>query len=113
MSLTAAILYFLSTRCRWEVELLNAGSWFSVVVERFSDDLSTHPFVARRGTLQTVDDEAEKKRIRQAFIDRIREKNLSRNVLAVPGHKPGASTEDICTEERAFIWKLADVVEVT
>jgi len=105
-------MYFLSTRYGRKVELFNADPRVSVEVERFSDDLSTYTFVTLQGTLRTVDDEAEKKRIRQAFIDRIGEKNLSRNVLAALGHKPGASTEEICTEERAFIWKLADVVDI-
>lgn len=74
-------------------------------IEEFSDDLSTCNFVTLQGILQTVDEEVEKRRIRQAFIDRIEEKNLSKNVPAELGHKPGASTGRSAP-------KLADVVDI-
>ncbi len=81
-------------------------------VERYAPDLSSYRFVTLRGRLDEVRDPEEKRRVRVGFIDLIRNKNLSRNVLLALGHSPNDPLDSIVEEERSLIWKLVDVEKI-
>ena len=84
----------------------------SVEVERYSDDLSFYNFVTMQGYLIEETDTITKKQIRQKFIDMIKEKKLSPNILSALGHEPSEPLESIATEERSNIWKLTGVTDI-
>ena len=105
-------MYFLSTRYGKKIQFFRQHPYVSVEVERTSSDLSWYNFVTLQGRLVEVDDSIEKKIIRQKFIGMIREKNLSKNILAALGHSPQEPIESIASEERSCIWKLTGVTDI-
>ena len=47
--------------------------------------------------------------VKQKFVELIKKKNLSSNVLSALGHSPDEPLDALLTEERNSVWKLADV----
>ncbi len=102
-------LYFLSTKYGKKIEYFRKSPYVSVEVERYTRDLSSYTFVTMQGYLEEVTDSIEKKIIREKFVDLIRGKKLSLNILAALGHSPQDPPEAICLEERSLVWKLTGV----
>jgi nitroimidazol reductase NimA-like FMN-containing flavoprotein (pyridoxamine 5'-phosphate oxidase superfamily) len=102
-------LYFLSTKYGKKMEYFRKSPYASVEVERYTRDLSSYTFVTLQGYLEEVTDSIEKKLIREKFVDLIRERKLSLNILAALGHSPQDPPEAICLEERSLVWKLIGV----
>jgi nitroimidazol reductase NimA-like FMN-containing flavoprotein (pyridoxamine 5'-phosphate oxidase superfamily) len=65
-----------------------------------------------QGYLEEVTDSIEKKLIRQEFVDLIKERRLSKNILAALGHSPQDPPEAIAMEERSLVWKLTGVMDM-
>ncbi len=105
-------LYFLATKYGRKNDLFRQHPYVSVEVERYTKDLSSYTFVTMQGYLVQLEDAIEKKIIRQKFIEMIKEKNLSQNILAALGHKPEEPIESIASEERSNIWKLTGVTDI-
>lgn len=105
-------MYFLSTKYGKKIEFFRIDPHVSVEVERYAPDLSSYRFVTLRGRLEEVGDPEEKRRIREGFVDLIRRRNLSRNVLLALGHSPNDPLDSIVEEERSLIWKLVDVQKI-
>ncbi len=91
------------------MEYFRKSPYVSVEVERYTRDLSSYTFVTLQGYLEEVTDSIEKKMIREKFVNLIREKKLSLNILAALGHSPQDPPEAICLEERSLVWKLIGV----
>ena len=81
----------------------------TVEVEKYTSDLSNFAFVAIPGRLEEVQDPEIKNIVRQKFVELIKKKNLSSNVLSALGHSPDEPIEALLTEERNNVWKLAGV----
>jgi len=105
-------MYFLSTKYGSKIDFFRKDPHVSVEVERYAPDLSSYRFVTLRGRLAEVSDPQEKRGIREGFVDLIRRKDLSLNVLLALGHSPEDPLDSILEEERSLIWKLADVEKV-
>ncbi len=105
-------LYFLATKYGRKNDLFRHHPYVSVEVEKYSSDLSSYTFVTMQGYLVQLEDAIEKKIVREKFLRMIREKNLSRNILAALGHKPEEPLESIASEERSNIWKLTGVTDI-
>jgi nitroimidazol reductase NimA-like FMN-containing flavoprotein (pyridoxamine 5'-phosphate oxidase superfamily) len=105
-------MYFLSTKYGKKIEYFREDPHVSVEVERYASDLSSYSFVTLRGRLVEVSDPQEKRAVREGFVDLIRKKNLSRNVLLALGHSPDDPLDSIVEEERSLIWKLVDVEKI-
>ncbi|MDN7023868.1 pyridoxamine 5'-phosphate oxidase family protein [Methanoculleus sp. FWC-SCC1] len=105
-------LYFLATKYGRKNDLFRQHPYVSVEVERYTSDLSSYTFVTMQGYLVQLEDAIEKKIIRQKFVDMIKSKNLSQNILAALGHKPEEPIESIASEERSNIWKLTGVTDI-
>lgn len=105
-------LYFLATKYGRKNDLFRQHPYVSVEVERYTKDLSSYTFVTMQGYLVQLEDAIEKKIIRRKFIEMIKEKNLSQNILAALGHKPEEPLEAIASEERSNIWKLTGVTDI-
>jgi nitroimidazol reductase NimA-like FMN-containing flavoprotein (pyridoxamine 5'-phosphate oxidase superfamily) len=105
-------MYFLSTKYGRKIELFRLDPHVSVEVERYAPDLSSYRFVTLRGRLAEVEDPGERRAVRERFVDLIRRKNLSRNVLSALGHSPSDPLDSIVEEERSIVWKLVDVEKI-
>ena len=105
-------MYFLSTKYGKKVRYFQQDPNVCVEVEKYSSDLSTYYFMTLLGRLVEVEDENEKKTVREKFVRLIKDKNLSKNILAALGHSPEEPIESIVREDRTFIWKLVDVKEI-
>ncbi|HRW82263.1 MAG TPA: pyridoxamine 5'-phosphate oxidase family protein [Methanothrix sp.] len=105
-------MYFLSTKYGKKIELFREDPHVSVEVERFAPDLSSYRFVTLRGRLVEVSDPEEKRAVKERFVDLIRRKSLSRNVLSALGHSPDDPLDSIAREERSLVWKLVDVQKI-
>jgi len=105
-------LYFLSTKYGKKIQRFHTNPKVAVEIEKYEDDLSEYRFVTLQGRIDQVEDYNEKLNVRKRFIDLIRNKPLSRNVLAALGHSPDDELESIVNEERSFVWKLVDVENI-
>jgi nitroimidazol reductase NimA-like FMN-containing flavoprotein (pyridoxamine 5'-phosphate oxidase superfamily) len=102
-------MYFLSTNYGKKVQYFRDNPLVVVEVERYSPDLSHFSFVALPGRLVEVVDTKAKSKIRKMFVDLIKKKNLSKNVLYALGYSPNEPVEFLLGEERNSVWKLQSV----
>lgn len=102
-------MYFLSTNYGKKVIHFRQNPAVTVEVERYSPDLSSFSFVALPGRLEEVEDHDTKCLVREMFVELIRNKNLSTNVLSALGHSPDEPVESLLTEGRNSVWKLVGV----
>jgi nitroimidazol reductase NimA-like FMN-containing flavoprotein (pyridoxamine 5'-phosphate oxidase superfamily) len=105
-------MYFLSTKYGYKIQHFRRNPNVAVEVERYSPDLSKYTFVTLSGRLVEVEDTEQKKAVRENFVHRIKEKNLSKSVMAALGHSPDDPLDALVTEERSLVWKLTDVTEI-
>jgi nitroimidazol reductase NimA-like FMN-containing flavoprotein (pyridoxamine 5'-phosphate oxidase superfamily) len=105
-------MYFLSTRYGKKIRYFRSNPYVSVEVERYSQDLSCYMFVTLQGRLEEVEDAIEKKKIRGKFVNMIKLKKLSKNILAALGILPQEPIETIATEERSILWRLTGVTDI-
>jgi len=105
-------MYFLSTKYGKKIQYFRKNPYISVEVEKYTQDLSNYTFVTMQGRLEEVRDAIEKKKIRQKFVQMIKDRNLSTNILAALGHSPKDPIDAIGTEERSCIWKLVGVEDI-
>ncbi|MGZ8889024.1 MAG: pyridoxamine 5'-phosphate oxidase family protein [Halobacteriota archaeon] len=105
-------LFFLSTKYGKKIHYFNENPDVAVEIERISPDLSSYTFVTLLGTLVEVTDRAEGRRVRQQFVDMIKTRGLSSNVVTALGHSPAEPLESIVNENRSLVWKLDKVEEI-
>lgn len=105
-------IYFLPTNYGKKIEYFRQNPRVTVEIERYSEDLSVYKFVVLFGKLEEVEDEDKKKEVRNRFVDLIRNKNLSPNIMKALGHSPHDPLESIVNQERNLVWKLVDVEDV-
>jgi nitroimidazol reductase NimA-like FMN-containing flavoprotein (pyridoxamine 5'-phosphate oxidase superfamily) len=102
-------MYFLSSKYGKKVQHFQQNSFVTVEVEKYSPDLSHFAFVAIPGRLVEEDDSEIKKSVREMFVELIRTKSLSPNVLSALGHSPNEPIESLLMEGRSSVWKLVGV----
>jgi uncharacterized protein len=102
-------LYFLSTKYGKKIEMFKNNPKVAVEIEEYSEDMSQYRFVTLQGRIKEVKETDKKRFIRKRFAELIKDKNLSRNILAAIGHSVNDPVDSIVEEERSFVWKLADV----
>jgi nitroimidazol reductase NimA-like FMN-containing flavoprotein (pyridoxamine 5'-phosphate oxidase superfamily) len=102
-------MYFLSTKYGRKIDHFRQNPSVTVEVEKYSPDLSYFSFVAIPGRLTEVDDPEIKGIVRGLFVQLIKNRGLSLNVLSALGHSPDEPLETLLTEERNSVWKLVDV----
>ena len=102
-------MYFLSTNYGRKVQYFRNNPNVIVEIENYSPDLSTFSFVALPGRLVEVEDAGEKNQIRESFVNLIKSKGLSSNVLSALGHSPQERVEVLLAGEHTLVWKLVGV----
>ncbi|MCK9578049.1 pyridoxamine 5'-phosphate oxidase family protein [bacterium] len=105
-------LYFLPTRYGRKIDYFHKDPHVSVEIECYSDDFSSYKFISLQGVLEEIENNDEKKRVRSSFVDLIRKRNLSSNVLAALGYSASDSPEIITQEDRNMVWRLSNVKEI-
>ena len=105
-------IYFLSTKYGKKIQLVHQSPNVAVEIEKFSSDLANYTFVTLQGRLKQIDDVAEDMAIRKKFVELIKNRNLSKNIVAALGHSPEEPVESIVTEKRSIIWKLVRVEDI-
>jgi nitroimidazol reductase NimA-like FMN-containing flavoprotein (pyridoxamine 5'-phosphate oxidase superfamily) len=105
-------MYFLSTKYGKKVEYFHQNPYVSVEVENYSPDLSNFSFVSLFGRLMEVEDAEVKQSVREMFLQLIKAKRLSANVLSALGHSPQDPFESILNEGKNSVWKLTGVKEI-
>lgn len=106
-------LYFLSTKYGKKIELIHKNPHVAVEIEKISKNLTEYGFVTLQGSIQEVTNSTEKQKVKERFVSMIEEKNLSINILAALGHSPEEPIQAILKEDKSFVWKLADVTNIT
>ncbi len=102
-------MYFLSTKYGKKLQHFKNNPCVTVEVERYTPDLSDFAFVSISGRLEEMQDPEIKNTVRQKFVELIKKRNLSPNVLSALGHSPDEPIEVLLTAERNIVWKLAGV----
>ena len=102
-------MYFLSTNYGKKVSYFQRNPYVTVEIESYASDLSHFAFVTIPGRLEEVHDPAVNYIVRQGFVNLIREKNLSKNVLSALGHSPDDPIDALLSGERNTVWRLTDV----
>jgi nitroimidazol reductase NimA-like FMN-containing flavoprotein (pyridoxamine 5'-phosphate oxidase superfamily) len=106
-------MYFLSTKYGKKIRHFRQNPDVCVEVESYSPDLSRFSFMVLPGRLVEVERPEDKQAIRQIFVELIKSKNMSQNILSALGHSPGEPIKSILTEEKTSVWKLAGVKKIT
>jgi len=103
------ILYFLSTKYGKKLQHFKKHPYVTVEVEQYTPDLSNFSFVSIPGRLEEVEDPELKNLIRQNFVELIKARNLSSNVLSALGHSPVEPVNVLLTAENNIVWRLVNV----
>jgi len=105
-------IYFMSTKYGKKMERFHANPNVAVEIERYEDDLSDYRFITLQGTIKQIDNVEDKLKVKKLFVNLIKDKSLSKNVLAALGHSPNDELESLINEDRSYIWKLVDVKNI-
>jgi nitroimidazol reductase NimA-like FMN-containing flavoprotein (pyridoxamine 5'-phosphate oxidase superfamily) len=104
-------IYFLSTKYGKKISLFKKNPNVAVEIEKYSEDMSCYKFITLQGKIIEVKDEAEKREVKERFINMIKNK-LSTKALAALGYLPKKAPESILNEEKTLLWKLIDVKKI-
>jgi nitroimidazol reductase NimA-like FMN-containing flavoprotein (pyridoxamine 5'-phosphate oxidase superfamily) len=105
-------IYFLSTKYGKKQICLNNNPKVAVEIENYIPNMSKYRFITLRGQIRGSDDESEKLKVRKMFVDMIKKRELSPNIMAALGHSPQDPPEAILEEERSYVWKLVNIQEI-
>lgn len=105
-------LYFLSTDYGEKIRHFQKNPFVAAEIEKKSSDLSEYEFVVLTGRLMEVENSEERLSVRKMFVQLLKERKLSKNILAALGHSPEAPVEILEQEGTTRVWKLADLEDV-
>ena len=105
-------MYFLSTKYGKKIRYFQQNPYVTVEIEKYRPDLSNYAFVTLSGRLVKVEYTDEKKTILEKFVNLIREKSISKNIMIALGYSHTDPLEAIISEERTILWKLVDVERI-
>jgi nitroimidazol reductase NimA-like FMN-containing flavoprotein (pyridoxamine 5'-phosphate oxidase superfamily) len=105
-------LYFLSTKYGTKINRLKNNPKVAVEIEQYKEDMSKYCFVTLQGRIEEVENSSEKLNVRKTFIKLIKDRSLSKNILAALGHSPEDELESILNEENSYVWKLVDINKI-
>jgi uncharacterized protein len=105
-------LYFLSTKYGKKIEMFRENPLVAVEIEQYSSDLSEDNFVTLQGRIGEIKDLKKKRNIKEMFVNMIKNKGLSENIMAALGHSTLSPLESIVEADKSFVWKLRDVHKI-
>jgi uncharacterized protein len=105
-------LYFLSTKYGKKLEMFRKNPQVAVEIENYSPDLVKYKFVTLQGSIEKIEDDKKKLKVRKLFVEMITRKGLSRAIMSALGHSPEDPPEALLEEEKSFVWKLVDVNKI-
>ncbi|MDD3171854.1 MAG: pyridoxamine 5'-phosphate oxidase family protein [Bacilli bacterium] len=107
-----SFLYFLPTRYGRKIDYFHKDPHVSVEIENYANDFSNYKFITLQGKLEEINNDDEKKKVRSDFVDLIKKRKLSSNVLAALGYEENDPLEIIIEEDRNMVWRLTGVKEI-
>jgi len=105
-------MYFLSTNYGKKISFFREYPYVLVEIEEYEKDFSDFSFMVLSGKLVQINDETEDTKIRREFINMMKKRNLSKNILIALGHSPEDPLDSLVNEKRSLVWKLTDVEEI-
>lgn len=105
-------IYFLSTKYGKKIELFRSNPKISVEIEEYEKDMSKYRFVTLQGRLEEMNNPSDIEEKKKLFLEMIKNKNLSKNVLAALGNRPEQSESSLMNEDNVAVWRLEDVKEI-
>ncbi|KYC45926.1 MAG: Pyridoxamine 5'-phosphate oxidase [Candidatus Methanofastidiosum methylothiophilum] len=105
-------MYFLSTNYGKKISFFRDYPYVLVEIEEYEKDFSDFSFMILSGKLVEINDEMLDRSIRKKFVQMIKERNLSKNILIALGHSPEEPLDSLVNEKRSIVWKLIDVEEI-
>jgi len=111
-SFDGRFLYFLPTRYGRKIDYFHKDPHVSVEIEYYSNDFSSYKFISLQGILEEINDNNEKKKVKSDFVELIKKRKLSYNVLAALGYATNDPLEIIIHEDRNMVWRLTGIQEV-
>jgi Predicted flavin-nucleotide-binding protein len=105
-------LYFLSTKYGKKIKEIKQDPRVAVEIEKYTEDMSSYKFANLQGRIIEVDDDLNKKKIKEMFVKMIKDRNLSNKALAAIGHSPEEPIQLILEEDRTVVWKLVDLKQI-
>ncbi len=105
-------LYFLSTKYGKKIGKIKRDPHVAVEIEKYSEDMSNYKFANLQGRIIEVNDKSDKKKIKEMFVEMIKDRNLSNKALAAIGHSPDEPLQLIMEEDRTIVWKLVDLKQI-
>ena len=105
-------LYFLSTKYGKKIQRLKENPKVSVEIDEYAPDLSRYKFVALRERIVEETNDEKKKEVRKKFVDLIKSRGLSKNIMAALGLDPDDPLACLVEVDNSFVWKLVDVKEI-
>ncbi len=105
-------IHILASKYGKKLKFLEENPKVALEIEEYSEDLSDYKFVTLHGTLSKVEDEDSCKRIREKFVELIRNRDLSRNVMRALGHSKDEPLESIVEGPKTYVYELIDVEKV-
>jgi len=105
-------MYFLSTNYGKKISFFREYPYVLVEIEEYEKDFSEFSFMVLSGKLVEINDEKKDRNIRKDFVEMIKERNLSKNIMIALGHSSKESLESLVNEKRSIVWKLTDVQDI-
>ena len=105
-------MYFLSTNYGKKISFFREYPYVLVEIEEYEKDFSEFSFMVLSGKLVEIDDEKKDQKIRKDFVEMIKERNLSKNIMIALGHSSKEPLESLVNEKRSIVWKLTDVQDI-
>ena len=105
-------MFFLSTNYGKKISYFREYLYVLVEIEEYEKDFSDFSFMVLSGKLIEINDEKKDENIRKDFVDMIKKRRLSKNIMIALGHSPEDPLESIVDEKRSIVWKLIDVKEI-
>ena len=106
-------IYILATKYGKKMKYLKDNPIVTVEIDDISEDLADYKFVTLSGRLERVMDKESCKKVREKFVDLIKEKTLSKNVMVALGHSNEDPIDAISEEERTYVFRLVDVEDIS
>jgi len=105
-------MYFLSTNYGKKISFFREYPYVLVEIEEYEKDFSEFSFMVLSGKLVEINDEKKDRNIRKDFVEMIKERNLSKNIMIALGHSSKEPLESLVNEKRSIVWKLTDVQDI-
>ena len=106
-------IYILASKYGKKLQFLKKNPVVTLEIEKYSENLSDYKFVTLSGKLVQIKDEKTKRAVRSDFVDLIKSRKISNNIMKALGHSEDEPVEAIKDKEKNLVFKLTEVENIT